>query len=36
MFENIKKIADALEPELKALSLAIHDHPELGEEEFIA
>lgn len=36
MFENIKRIADALEPELKALSLAIHDHPELGEEEFFA
>lgn len=36
MFDTIKKYADALEPELKALSLSIHDHPELGEEEFFA
>lgn len=36
MFDTIKKYADALAPELKALSLAIHDHPELGEEEVFA
>ena len=36
IFETIKGYADALEPELKALSLAIHDHPELGEQEVFA
>ena len=35
-FEVIKQYADALEPELKALSIAIHDHPELGEQEVFA
>ena len=36
IFSSIQKKAEALKPELTAVSKAIFDHPELGKEEVFA
>lgn len=36
LIERIRKTVEALQPELKELTLKIHDNPELGQQEFKA